>query len=89
MAQDRDPRVRQPRQLPTERDRRLGSRRAVGEQQQAQAGMDQGVDAAHPHPGLIAGLQLVGARLGLGTGGLDQDLVAAEGDRRRDRPHAR
>ncbi len=89
MAQDGDPRVRQPRQLRPERDRGLRLRRAVGEQQQPQPGMGQGVDAAHPHPGGIAGLQLVGAHLGLRAGGLDHDLVAAERHRRRDRAHSR
>ncbi|MDW8319362.1 MAG: hypothetical protein RMN53_16145 [Anaerolineae bacterium] len=78
----------EPRQVSPHRQGSLGPGGAVGQQQEAQAGMLQRVHVAHAHPDAIPLPQRQGVGLVLLARGLDQDGVVAEGHRRRNRAHA-
>jgi hypothetical protein len=75
-------------ELATQRQGRARPRRAVGQEKETETGVHQRVHPLHPHEGRIPRAEREAARQVLRPGGLDPDLVTAEGDRRGDRPHA-
>ena len=79
--------MRQAGEVGAQGERGVVPRAAVGQQQEAQAGVDEGVDALHADPGGVARAERKAARLVLRTARLDPQLVAAERHARRDRPH--